>query len=102
MVVSTNVPVNDLTLNLPDLRSRFQWGMSLRLHLPGDEDKLQLLQLRARRLGIELEEGVCQYILQRGQRSISGLMGVLAKLDRHSMQERRKITIPLVREVMGW
>jgi len=67
-----------------------------------DEDKLRALQLRASRRGLHLNEEVGRYILTRGSRSMNSLFDVLERLDHASLQARRKLTIPFVKEIMDW
>jgi len=88
-----------LAVNLPDLLSRLQLGVVFQVHELTDEDKVQALQKRARLRGMELSEEVAHYLLQRTERSSTGLFGLLERLDKHSLQTQRRITIPLVREV---
>ena len=88
-----------LQVQLPDLLSRLQLGVVFQVHELTDEDKVQALQKRARLRGMELTEEVAHYVLQRTERSSKGLFALLERLDEHSLQTQRRITIPLVREV---
>ena len=45
---------------------------------------------------------VAQYIFNRCTRDFSSLFHVLDKLDKQSLQQKRKLTIPFVKEVMSW
>ena len=49
-----------------------------------------------------LDDAVITYISSRERRSLDQLLSSLEKLDRASLQLKRPITVPLVREVMGW
>lgn len=88
-----------LQIQLPDLLSRLQQGLVFQVHELTDEDKIQALQKRARLRGMDLSEEVAHYVLQRTERSSKGLFSLLERLDEHSLQTQRRITIPLVREV---
>ncbi|MEC9192394.1 MAG: DnaA regulatory inactivator Hda, partial [Pseudomonadota bacterium] len=67
-----------------------------------DGFKKQILQYRANLRGISLSDQVCDYILQRSERSLAGLIAVLERLDSESLQRQRRLTVPLVKDVMGW
>jgi len=89
-----------LPVQLPDLLSRLQSGVVFQVHALSDEDKIKALQKRARLRGMELADDVAQYLLQRVERSSHGLFALLERLDEHSLQTQRRITIPFVREVL--
>ena len=90
-----------MDIRLADLRSRL--AASLVFHLPAcsDQDKLAILRFRAGRLGLELATDVALYIMQRYSRDLHELMALLARIDRISLERQRRVTIPLVRELIG-
>ncbi|MDP1931201.1 MAG: DnaA regulatory inactivator Hda [Gammaproteobacteria bacterium] len=102
LVVAANVNPRQMPVRLPDLLSRLQSGIVFQLHVLDDSDKLLALQLRARQRGFDLPEEVAAYVLQRNDRRMSCLFDLLDRLDQHSLETQRRITIPLVRELMGW
>jgi len=101
VVTATKGPRN-LSIGLADLGSRLQWGISFQVHPLNDEDKISALQLRAKLRGFTLSDQVAEYILQRNDRHISSLFEALNRLDRGSLEAKRKVTVPLVKQVMGW
>ena len=101
-VVTASRAPRDLDLSLADLRSRMQRGLIFQLQAADDGFKKQILQHRANSRGISLSDQVCDYILQRADRSLAGLIAVLERLDSESFQRQRRLTVPLVKDVMGW
>ena len=101
-VVTASRAPRDLDLSLADLRSRMQKGLIFQLQAADDGFKKQILQHRANSRGILLSDQVCDYILQRADRSLAGLIAVLERLDSESFQRQRRLTVPLVKDVMGW
>lgn len=95
-------PPGALALALPDLQSRLAGGVVYALPAPDEEAKLAILRFRARRRGLELPDAVAKYLTSRGSRSLADLLAGLERLDAASLQLKRPLTIPLVREVMGW
>jgi DnaA-homolog protein len=91
-----------LQLGLPDLQSRLQLAPVFQLKSLNDSEKKKLLQLRAARRGMDLSAQIAEYILARTERSLVSLMTVLDRLDASTLSQRRRLTIPLVRETMGW
>ena len=90
----------DLTIQLPDLRSRLSWGSVWHIRELPDGDKLAALQLRARQRGFALPDEVGSYMMQRWPRDMHSLFALLDKLDHASLSEHRKLTIPFVRQFL--
>lgn len=89
-----------LALELADLQSRLQWGLTFQLHPLSDDDKLAALRQRSKLRGFDLSEDVAHYILHRAPRDTRALFSCLELLDRASLQAQRKITIPFVKQVL--
>lgn len=67
-----------------------------------NEGKAQALVLRAKHRGIRLGEDVARFMVSRGPETMQGLAGVLDKLDQLSLSAQRKLTIPFIKEELGW
>lgn len=80
-----------------DLRSRLAWGLAFQLHPLSDEEKAAALRAHARGRALELPEDVISYLLLHARRDMASLIGILDALDRHSLEQKRPITLPLVR-----
>ena len=52
--------------------------------------------------GLHLTDEVGHFILTRGTRSMSALFDLLERLDQASLQAQRKLTIPFLKETLGW
>jgi len=100
LLVSSSLPLASLELHLPDLASRLAWGVRQNLHLPDDDGKLKILQQRARALRIELPEDVQNYLLKHSKRDMSSLLLTLERLKDMAFAGKRKITVPLAREIL--
>ena len=100
LLVAAHCGPRELPVRLPDLLSRLQSGVVFPLQPLNDEGKRQALQLRAQQRGIVLSDEVIHYVLQRNERSMRALFALLERLDRFSLQTQRRITVPLVRELM--
>ena len=82
---------------LPDLRSRLaqctQWS------LPRADDELRgaILQRKAQSRGLTLDDAVVAYLLRRVGRDMTSLSLLLERIDRASLAEQRRVTVPFVR-----
>ena len=98
-VVSGALPPNQLAL-LPDLKSRLGWGLVLEVKPLSDDEKYAALSRHAFERGFALTPDVIRYILTHYSRDLPALMSLLAALDLYSMQHKRAITVPLLKEVI--
>lgn len=99
LIFAADLPPNELNIQLEDLRSRLNWGPVLRLQGLNDQDKQQALQLRASLRGFELSQQTATFILKNYARDLAGLFDRLEQLDRVSLAEQRRLTIPFVKSV---
>jgi DnaA family protein len=100
LLVSSNRPLASLEFCLPDLASRLAWGVRQSLRLPDDDGKLEILQQRALTLRIDLPRDVQIYLLKYGKRDMSSLLLALERLKDAAFAGKRKITVPLAREIL--
>lgn len=89
-----------LNLKLNDLTSRLSWGMVYTLNPLIDEEKIEILMMRARLRGMNLPLEVAKYILTHCERHMVALFHVLDELDNASLTAQRRLTIPFVKEVL--
>ena len=84
-----------------DLRTRFGWGLIYQIHGLTDEEKIDALERLAQFRGISISSGVLPYLITHFQRDMSSLTQVLNQLDQYSLETKRPITLPLLREVLS-
>lgn len=100
LLVAASAPPAGSDWQLADWRSRLGWGPVVRTAPLDDDAKLAVLRLRAARRGLEMSEEVGRFLLHRTQRDLGSLMQWLARLDDASLALQRRLTIPLVKEVL--
>lgn len=88
-------------VQLPDLRSRLSLFPAFRLN-PADEELLEAILIKkTSEMQIELDASVRRYILTHLERSADSLIKFLEEVNQVSFTLQRKITIPLVKEVIA-
>lgn len=92
--------VNDIKLTLPDLQSRLSWGLIEQLKQLSDDEKLSAVQYRAVQRGLTIHLDVIKYLFNHFSRDMAVLIAYLDTLDRVSIREQRKITIPFIKQVL--
>jgi DnaA family protein len=80
-----------------DLRSRLGWGLVYQVKPLSDAEKALFLRAEAARRGLSLSDEVVWYLLTHVRRDLHSLTALLDRLDRASLEQRRPITLPLVR-----
>lgn len=102
LLMAASAPPREVPVKLPDLKSRLTMALVFQLRTLSDEEKLRALQLRASRRGLHLTDEVGRFILTRGARSMNALFDLLDQLDQASLQAQRRLTIPFLKETLGW
>lgn len=102
LVISGNKPPSQLGLQLADLSSRLQWGLTWHLKELQDASKIDILTQAAAKKGFVLPTPVVQYLLTHHNRNLHYLMQLIDYLDNASLQAQRKIiTIPFVKSCLN-
>ena len=83
-----------------DLRSRLAWGLAFQLHPLSDAEKASALRAHALARALDLPEEVIAYLLRHARRDMASLIGILDALDRYSLEHKRAVTLPLVRDAL--
>ena len=101
LIFSLSKKPQDLSCELPDFHSRLSWGLLLELKMPGDDEIENIIESRARLLGLTLSREVLSYLLTHYSRRLSDQIALLGKLDNESLSAKKKITIPLIKQVLN-
>ena len=83
-----------------DLRSRLGWGLVYRVKMLTDAERAVYLSTEAERRGMRLADDVVWYLLARVRRDLASLGAILELLDRTSLEQKRQVTLPFVREAL--
>ena len=100
-VITAGVPLSDLPIQLPDLRSRLGEAVVEAIPVPNERERWNLLQRRAEARGMEMGDEVIAFLQQRTGRDPQTLLGLLEQLDQQTLATKRKVTIPFVKEIFG-
>lgn len=100
VLYSANVAPQALPLSLPDLRSRLQHGLRFSLMPLDDQGRRDWLRQAAAARGMSMDDAVLDYLFRHYPRDLDSLQRLLDRLDRTSLAEQRRITVPFVRGVL--
>ena len=83
-----------------DLRTRIGQTLVFEVRPLDDDARATLLATLAERRGLRLADEVVDFLLRHGRRDLASLRRVLDALDAASLERKRPITLPLLREMM--
>lgn len=98
--VCAHVAPRALSLALPDLVSRLEWGPRFALQALDDAGRMRALALHAKSRGLQLPEEVRNFLIRRAPRDNHALLAMLKRLDKDSLVHQRHLTIPFVKQVL--
>jgi len=99
VLAAGSVPPADLALR-DDLRTRLGWGVVFALQPLDEAERRTVLRQAAQARGVRLSDEVIDFLLHRFSRDLASLMELLDLLDQYALQNRRAITIPLIKAMM--
>jgi DnaA family protein len=101
LIIASHTPASLLGVQLADLQSRLQSMLVLIVQSLDDHEKVSALQIHANQRGLVLNDNVSQYLLHHVSRDMKNLIQLLEDLDKVSLQEKRNLTIPLVKSFLA-
>jgi DnaA-homolog protein len=101
LIVSAPSPPNEMAIQLPDLKTRLNWGLTLKIQPLGDSDRITALIFKADKMGFEISPQTGHFLLTHYNRDLSSLWALLTKLDRASLAAKRKLTIPFLKQILN-
>jgi len=100
LLFAASAQADSVNVTLPDLRTRLSWGPVFQVQvLPENQLQAALIhQLESRSLKVNDEVAV--YLLNRFPRNITSLKNIVDLLDKASLKEQRKVTVPLIKQLI--
>ncbi|WP_169569068.1 HdaA/DnaA family protein [Sneathiella limimaris] len=101
LLITSQLIIDEWDIQLPDLRSRMATVQVARIEEPDDMlfGAILLKLFSDRQLQVTPE--VIQYLLTRLERTFKAALSTVEELDSLSLSEKRRITIPLVRDLLN-
>ena len=101
LILSASCPPNKIAIQLPDLKTRLNWGLTLKIQPLCDNDRITALIFKADQMGFEISQQAGRFLLTHYDRDLSFLWSLLTKLDRASLAAKRKLTIPFLKQILS-
>lgn len=100
LLFASGQPPTQLRLR-EDLRTRLGSGLIYRLHVLSDMEKAEALHQLAKARGMSLKPEIIEYLLRHVGRDMGTLTSVIMALDEYSLEQKRSVTLPLLRRVLS-
>ncbi len=101
LLLTSKYPSNQWNIELPDLASRLQSIPATEILAPDDNLLRALLIKGFSDLQLKIPENVLNYIIKHMERSYEGVQYTTALLNRRSLEMKRNLTLPLVKEILN-
>ncbi|MDD5577870.1 MAG: DnaA regulatory inactivator Hda [Methylobacter sp.] len=101
LILSAVAAPNDIAIQLPDLKTRLSWGLTLKIQALADIDRIAALIFKAGQMGFEISPQAGNFLLTHSDRDLPSLWDLLEKLDRASLVAKRKLTIPFLKQILN-
>ena len=93
-------PVAAWAVRLPDLASRLRAAPAVAIGAPDDQLLAALLVKLFDDRQLAVSDGVISYLVRHMERSFAAARAVVEALDRHSLRDRRSVTVALARTAL--
>ena len=101
ILITSNSQINEIEFKYNDLSSRLKTFSNLEINKPNDEMLLAILtKLLIDKQFIINSNDIFEFILRRVDRSYEGVNKIVNKLDILSLEKKRQLTIPLIKEIL--
>jgi DnaA family protein len=100
LLVAGDLPPAQLAVR-DDVKSRLAWGLGFEILPLTDEEKRAALAGRARQSGLRLTPEMIDYLMARSRRDMPSLIALVDAIDRHSLETKRPVTLPMLRDLLN-
>ena len=101
VLITSDNKINEINFEFKDLSSRLKTFSNLEINQPNDEMLLAILtKLLTERQFIIKSKEIFEYIIRRVDRTYEGINDIVKKLDILSLEKKRQLTIPLIKEIL--
>lgn len=99
LVLRENKSINK-NICLPDLKSRIDSNLEIIIPKLTDDDKRKLIKIELNKRGIDINESCLNFIMNHSSRNLESLNRLIYKLDMLTMERKKNISIPLIKELI--
>ena len=101
ILITSNLLIDEIKFNLNDLNSRLKIFTFLKINKPDDDMLLNILtKLFIQKQFVINSKEIFQFILKNTNRTYENIINIVNRLDTLSIEKKRQLTIPLIKEIL--
>lgn len=100
IIITSRTAIAQQAFALPDLTSRLAAIQSIAIESPSEELFYMLLARQFSARQIVVDDAALNFLTNRLERNFASLVAAVEKIDKLSLQEKRSITIPLIKKII--
>ncbi len=101
ILITSRYEINEINFKLNDLISRLKVFTYLKIQQPDDDMLINILtKLFIERQFVINSQEIFMFILKNTNRSYENIINVVNRLDKLSLEKKRQLTIPLIKEIL--
>ncbi len=101
LILSASCPPKYLSIQLADLKTRMNWGLTLKLQSLSDQQLLEALIFKAKDSGFNIPVKVARFLINHYTSDLPSIWLLFAKIEQATLSEKRKLTIPFLKKIMA-
>lgn len=101
IVFTGTLNTNQFSATESFLTSRLRWGMTAELKALDEAGMSVLMKKMAANIGLEIPDKIATYLLHRIPRDFQAIKKTLELINRESLIQKKKVSIPLVKTVLN-
>ena len=87
-------------ISLPDLKSRIDSNFEIIIPTLTDFDKTNIIEIELKKRGLSINKLCLDFIMNHSSRNLESLQNLVNKLDQLTMERKKNISIPLIKELI--
>lgn len=101
LIMSSSLAPLTMMIELPDLKTRINWGLALKLKEFTEPESINALIFKAKRMGFEITPQVSAFLIKHHAKNWESIWILLNKLDEASLSANRKLTLPFLKKILA-
>ena len=101
LLLAADCPPKYLPFELPDLKTRMSWGLTLKIQPLHDDQLIDAMTFKARFLGFDIPPKVGRFLLNHYVHDLPAMWLLLEKIDQATLAAQRKLTIPFLKQILA-
>ena len=100
LILNSAIPVNEISFQLPDLRSRMKNCLVAKIEKPDDELMFAIILKNFSDRQVVIDKKLIDFIIKRVDRSYDKIFEFIYKIDEISFKKKKSIDFKIIKEVL--